>query len=143
MHSTSLLCSHDSHAVESGVNLVVVGGSNAQCSGTSVTLQCILAGITLTWNTPIGALNFVRDRGSESYAGSYHGQLFELNSTHLRSTLTFTFSNQITINCSNDSASDSITVTVEGIIFTQLLIVICYYMSSSKESDGVALNTTT
>ena len=98
---------------------MVVGGSPAQCSGASVTLQCTLAGNTLTWNTPDGALNFVRDRGSESDAGSYHGQLWELNSTHLRSTLTFTFSNQIKINCSDGSASDSTTVTVEGIIFTQ------------------------
>ena len=96
---------------------MVDGDSIAQCSGASVTLQCILAGNTLTWNTPDGALNFVRNRGSESDADSYHGQLWELNSTHLRSTLTFTFSNQITINCSNDSASDSITVSVEGIHF--------------------------
>ena len=93
---------------------MVVGDNNALCTGASVTLQCTLTGDVLTWITPEGALNFVRGRQSESNAGSYQGQLTELNDTHLRSTLTFTFTAPITINCTDQSASSSINVTVEG-----------------------------
>ena len=42
------------------VDLVVVGGNNAVCTGaSSVTLQCMLMGDTITWITPEGALNFL------------------------------------------------------------------------------------
>ena len=51
---------------------------------------------------------------NESGAGSYYGRLLE-NSTHLRSNLTFTFTSQIAISCSDGSANISTTVTVEGI----------------------------
>ena len=97
------------------VDVVVVGDNNAVCTGASVTLQCTLTGNVLTWNTPDGALNFVRGRQDESNAGSYYGQLMELNATHLRSTLSFTFAAEITINCSETTASSTITLTREGI----------------------------
>ena len=96
------------------IDLVVVGGNNAVCSGASVTLQCTLTGDVLSWNTPDGTLNFIRGRSSLSDAGLYNGRLQELNSTHLRSNLTFTFTSQITISCSDGCANSSITVTVEG-----------------------------
>ena len=88
------------------VELVVVGGNNAFCTGVSVTLQCIIKGDTLTWITPEGALNFVRGRQSESNSGGYQGQLQELNDTHLSSTLTFTFNFHITINCTDWSSNN-------------------------------------
>ena len=96
------------------IDLVAVGDNNAVCTGASVTLQCTLTGNVLTWNTPGGALNFVRGFQSESNAGSYYGQLMELNATHLRSTLSFTFTAEITINCSDATASSTLTVTIEG-----------------------------
>ena len=98
------------------VELLVVGDNNAVCSGASVTLQCTLMGNVLTWNTPEGALNFVRGRQDESNAGSYHARLMEPNATHLISRLSFTFTSEITINCSDNTASTSTTVTTEGII---------------------------
>ena len=96
------------------VDLVVVGDSNTQCTGASVTLQCTLTGDVLTWITPEGALNFVRGRQDVSNAGSYQAMLTELNSTHLSSRLTFTFDAEITINCSDTSASNSTTLVIEG-----------------------------
>ena len=100
-------------AVANGVELVVVGGNSAFCSGASVTLQCTLTGDVLTWNTPDGALNFIRGRSSESDDGPYHGRLLE-NSTHLISNLTFTFTSQITISCSDGSENTSLTISIEG-----------------------------
>ena len=97
------------------VDLVVVGGNNAFCVGMSVTLQCTLMGGLLTWETPEGAYNFIRGRQNTSYAGSYYGQLMESNDTHLISTLTFTFTTEITINCSDTSSIAGTTVIVEGI----------------------------
>ena len=97
------------------VDLVIVGNNNVLCTGASVTLQCTLTGNVLTWNTPDGALNFVRGRQVESNAGSYYGQLVELNATHLQSTLSFIFTAEITINCSDTTASNSATLVVEGI----------------------------
>ena len=95
---------------------MVVEDSVAQCSGASVTLQCTLAGNTLTWNTPDGALNFVRDRGSESDAGSYHGKFWEINSTHLRSNITFIINKQTLIQCSDNIVDENITLGIEGVI---------------------------
>ena len=86
------------------VDLVVVGGNNAVCTGASVTLQCMLMGDTITCITPEGALNFLRGRQNNSKAGSYQGQLLELNETYLRSTLIFNFTPQVTINCSDMTA---------------------------------------
>ena len=97
------------------VDLVVIGDNNVLCTGASVTLQCTLTGNFLTWNSPYGALNFVRGRQDESNGGFYHARLMELNATHLRSTLSFTFSAEITINCSDTTASNSATLVVEGI----------------------------
>ena len=97
------------------VDLVIVGDNNVLCTGASVTLQCTLTGNVLTWNTPDGALNFVRGRQVESNAGSYYGQLMEPDATHLRSTLSFIFTAEITINCSDTTASNSATLVVEGI----------------------------
>ena len=112
-HSHVWMCSL---AVANGIELVAVGGNSAVCSGASVTLQCTLTGDVLTWNTPDGVLNFIQGRLiNESDAGPYHGRLQELNSTHLRSNLTFTFTSQITISCSDGSENISITVTVKGI----------------------------
>ncbi|CAI8001974.1 hypothetical protein GBAR_LOCUS3291, partial [Geodia barretti] len=96
------------------VDLVVVGGNNALCVGMSVTLQCTVMGGVLTWETPEGALNFIRGRQNTSYQGSYYGQLMESNDTHLISTLNFTFTTEITINCSDTSSIAGTTVIVEG-----------------------------
>ena len=126
-HSHVWMCSL---AVANGIELVAVGGNGAFCSGASVTLQCTLTGDVLTWNTPDGAFNLIRGRPiNESGAGSYHGRLQELNSTHLRSNLTFTFTSQITISCSDDSENISITVTVGGIPCVRL---ICAYTFCTK-----------
>ncbi|CAI8024884.1 hypothetical protein GBAR_LOCUS14410 [Geodia barretti] len=46
----------------------VVGGQRCARVGMSVTLQCTLMGVTLTWETPDGALNFFRGRQNNSYA---------------------------------------------------------------------------
>ena len=111
-------------AVANGIELVAVGGNSAFCSGASVTLQCTLTGDVLTWDTPDGALNSIRGRLiNKSDAGPYHGRLLE-NSTHLRSNLTFTFTSQTIISCSDGSVNISITVTVEGIPCVRL---ICAY----------------
>ena len=99
------------------VDVVVVGGNNALCVGMSVTLQCTLMGSALTWEVPEGAFNFVRGRQNTTYAGSYYGQLMEPNGTHLISTLTFTFTTEITINCSDTSSIAGTTVIVEGTPF--------------------------
>ena len=53
-----------------------------------------------------------------SSAGSYQAMLIELNTTHLRSTLTFTFEAEIIIYCSHWSASISTTIVIEGMIPT-------------------------
>ena len=43
-------------------------------------------------------------------------QAVELDNTHLQSSLTFTFSNQIAINCTdNEAYTSSITIHIEGI----------------------------
>ena len=44
----------------------------------------------------------------------YYGQLMELNATLLRSTLSFTFTAEITFNCSSDISDSSTTVVLEG-----------------------------
>ena len=93
---------------------MAVGGNNAFCSGASVTLQCTLTGDVLSWHIGDRAINFVRGFSSEADAGLYHGQLLELNSTHLRSNLTFTFTSQITISCSDGSVNTSIKLSIEG-----------------------------
>ena len=98
------------------VELVVVGGNNPVCSNASVTLQCTLMGNILTWNTPEGALNFVRGRQNESYVGSYYATHMELNDTHLISTLSFTITAEITINCSDTHSSDGTTIVIEGMV---------------------------
>ena len=115
------------------VDLVVVGNNNALCTGASVMLQCTLTGNILTWNTPDGAINFVRGRQDESNAGSYYGQLMEPDATHLRSTLSFIFTVEITINCSDTTASSrSATLVVEGIASQVLdvctLVIKHYYL---------------
>ena len=97
------------------VDLVVVGGNNALCVGMNVTLQCTLMGGVLAWETPEGALNFIRGRQNTTYRGSYYGQLMESNDTHLISTLTFHFKTEITINCSDTSSIAGTTLIVEGI----------------------------
>ena len=102
-------------AVANGVELVVVGGNSAVCSGASVTLQCTLTGNVLTWNTPDGAFNFIQGRSNQSESGPYDGRLQELNSTHLISNLTFTFTSQTIISCSDGSENTSTTISIEGI----------------------------
>ena len=116
------------------VDLGVVGDNNALCTGATATLQCTLMGNILTWNTPEGALNFVRGFQSESNAGSYHGQLIELNATHLKSTLTFIFTTEITINCSDTTTtSNSITLVVEGIASRRAYLLIAGSTCRSPE----------
>ena len=117
------------------IDLVVVGESNAVCSGASVTIHCTLTGDVLTWNTPDGALNFIRGRSSLSESGSYHGRLQELNSTHLISNLTFTFTSQITISCSDGCANSSITVTVEG----ESVLATCCRLSLALRFEGLRM----
>ena len=95
---------------------MVVEDSFAQCSGASVTLQCTLAGNTLTWNTPDGALSFVRDRSNKSERGFYHGEFWEINSTHVRSNITFIINKQALIQCSDNIALENITLGIEGVI---------------------------
>ena len=109
------------------VDLVVVGGNNALCVGMNVTLQCTLMGGVLTWLTPEGALNFFRGRNDAFYTGSYYGQLIEPNGTHLISTLNFTFTTEITINCSDTRSIDGTTVIVEGTPFLDTHI--CKYLA--------------
>ena len=99
------------------VDVVVVGDNNTLCVGMSVTLQCTLMGGVLAWETPDGAFNFIRGRQNTSYRNSYYGQLMEPNGTHLISTLNFTFTTEITINCSDTSSIAGTTVIVEGTLF--------------------------
>ena len=96
------------------VELVVVGGNNAVCSGANVTLQCTLMGNILSWNTPEGDFNFIRGRQAAPFPRFYYGQLMELNGTLLRSTLSFTFTAEITFYCSSDISDSSTTVVLEG-----------------------------
>ena len=96
------------------VELLVVGGNNAICSGASVTLECTLMGNTLTWNTPEGDFTFIRGREAAPFPSFYYGQLMELNATLLRSTLSFTFTAEVTFNCSSDISDSSTTVVLEG-----------------------------
>ena len=77
---------------------MVVGGSRGVCSGASVTLQCTLTGDLLVWKKPDGDINLVRGHSTTSGSGTYQWELVELNDTHLQSSLTFTFSNHVTIN---------------------------------------------
>ena len=109
-----LCCLKSSMSVSATIDLVVVENSVAQCSGASVTLQCTLAGNTLTWNTPDGALTFVRDRSNESEGGSYHGELWEINSTHLRSNITFIITEETSIHCSDEIVDENVTLSIEG-----------------------------
>ena len=94
---------------------MVVGGSRGVCSGASVTLQCTLTGNLLLWKKPDGDINLVRGLHTTwSGSGTYQWELVELDDTHLQSSLTFTFSNQITINCTNVAYTSSITIHIEG-----------------------------
>ena len=95
------------------VDIAVVGGNNAQCTGASVTLQCALMGDVLIWLTPHGAINLFRGRENDINS-HYHAHLMEVNASHLRSTLDFNFTAQITISCSDTTAMDSATIIVEG-----------------------------
>ena len=100
---------------------MVVGGYNALCTETSITLQCTLSGDFLSWNTPEGTLYLVRgihNNNFDTNVGSYHGQLEELNGTHIRSKLTFNFTVQITINCTDLTSSNSSTIIIEGVAHT-------------------------
>ena len=119
------------------IELVAVGGNSAVCLDASVTLQCTLTGDVLTWNTPNGGLNFIRNRASESDAGFYHGRLQELNSTHLRSNLTFTFTSQITISCSDDSENTSTTISIEGIYCIRVPL---KYVTLSEKMGQLAID---
>ena len=120
----SICCLQLSTSASATIDLVVVKDSVAQCSGASVTLQCTLAANTLIWITPDGALNFVRDRSNESEAGSYHGKLWEINSTHLRSNITFIITEQISIQCSDNIVDENITLGIEDVIL-QCLLMLC------------------
>ena len=96
-------------------DLVVVGGSRGVCSGASVTLQCTLTGDILIWNKPDGDINLVRGHSTTSGSGTYQWELVELDNTLLQSSLTFTFLNHITINCTdNEAYTSSITIYIEG-----------------------------
>ena len=106
--------------IVAAVDIAVVGGNNVLCTGEIVTVQCTLMGDAFTWITPDGVLNFIRGRQNESFAGSYQGQFQELNDTHLRSTLTFTFTSPTTINCTDLSANNSTTIMIEGMAHTWL-----------------------
>ena len=106
-------------SLAAAIELVVVGGKNALCTGASVTLQCTLTGHVLTWNTPEGALNFVRG-GKSEINEIYQGNLEELNDTHIRSTLAFNCSAEITINCTDQMDQRSTTIIIEGVAFTFL-----------------------
>ena len=73
----------------------------------SVGCSRTLTGNVLTWNTPTVAKSV------------------ELDDTHLGSTLTFTFTAEITVNCSDTTASNSSTLVVERIVSTRAPLALC------------------
>ena len=99
------------------VDLMVVGGSDAVCSGASVTLHCTLTGDILTWSKKDGDINLVRSLHTTSISDTYQWQLEELDEYRLKSSITFAVGSNFTINCTNFAGgSSSVTLFIEGII---------------------------
>ena len=95
---------------------MVVGGSIAQCSGASVTLQCTVVGNILIWNTPEGQFLLARGVSTGMNRSTYQSQLQVLNETHVRSNLTFTVNAEISVNCTDGChAARNMSVKIEGI----------------------------
>ena len=67
----------------------------------------------LTWHTPDGVLNLLRDRQEEGDAGSFHWTLLGLDNDTLQSTLTFSATTEFVIECSNGTESSPVSVQVE------------------------------
>ena len=86
------------------------------CSGDDVTLQCTLTGDILTWNKRDGDINLVRGTHSGSTQGLYQWELTEIDENCLQSTLTFTVSVEVTLNCTGLESGDaaSIALIIEG-----------------------------
>ena len=84
------------------------------CAGDSISVQCTVSGNIVTWNTPEGAINILRGRQSEGYAGSYQWVLEELDGNRLQSTISFTVTSLITMRCSDGTNSSETTISVEG-----------------------------
>ena len=94
---------------------MVVGGSTAECTSASVTLQCTVTGNSLTWTTPDGQLILIRGVHTDLDRDLYRTQLQEINATHLRSNLTFINNDQISFICTDsENTAEIITVSIEG-----------------------------
>ena len=95
---------------------MIVGGSIAQCSGASVTLQCTVAGNILIWNTPVGQFFLARGVATGMNRGTHQTQLQVLNETHLKSNLTFIVNYEISVNCTDGGhVARNMTVIIEGV----------------------------
>ena len=84
------------------------------CLGANVTLQCTVTGSILIWRKHDGDINLIRGLHTNSILGSYQWKLIVLDNDRLQSFITFWFSNQITINCSNNADQASIDIVLEG-----------------------------
>ena len=94
---------------------MVVGGTQAQCYGANVRLQCTLTGNILRWKKQDGDINLMRGEDISSSTGLYQWELIELEENQLQSTLRFTFRSNISINCSGfESEPASIYLFIDG-----------------------------
>ena len=96
---------------------VAVTSNQPACPGESVAVQCTVRGDVLTWHTPDGVLNLLRDRQEEGDAGSFHWTLLGLDASTLQSTLTFSATTEFAIECSNTTETSSASVQVEGGVY--------------------------
>ena len=94
---------------------MVIGGSQAQCYGANVILQCTLIGDVLIWQKADGDINLIRGEDTFSTSGSYQQELIELDENRLKSYLSFTLNSEITINCTElVGQAASIHLSIEG-----------------------------
>ena len=94
---------------------MVVEGSQSQCYGAAVTLQCTLTGDHLIWETIAGDINLSRGEHTSSTSGSYQWELIELDEYRLKSLISFIVNSENTVNCTELVGNRaSIHLSIEG-----------------------------
>ena len=98
---------------------MVVGRSQVQCYGATVTLQCTLTGDHLIWQKADGDINLIRGEHTSSTSGSYQWELIELDEYRLKSSISFIINNENIVNCTELVGNRaSIHLSIEGIQLT-------------------------
>ena len=84
------------------------------CLGANVMLRCTVTGSVLIWKKHDMDINLIRGLHTNSCLSLYQWKLIVPDSNNLQSLITFWFSNQITMNCTNNADQASVDNVFEG-----------------------------